>query len=58
MTQGVAKSLTHSELKEQYSQFHQQILVSDSRTIGFYNKCGFEVAGTTQSMWIYAGDEH
>lgn len=46
------------KLKEQYSQFHQQILVSDSRTIGFYNKCGFEVAGTTQSMWIYAGDEH
>ena len=47
-----------AKLKEQYSQFHQKILVSDSRTIGFYTKCGFEVAGATQSMWIYAGDEH
>jgi len=45
-------------LKAQYAEFHQHILVSDSRTIGFYSKCGFDVAGATQSMWIYHGDDH
>jgi GNAT superfamily N-acetyltransferase len=45
-------------LKERYAQFHQHILVSDGRTVGFYAKCGFEVAGATQSMWIYDGGDH
>ncbi len=45
-------------LKARYADFHQHILVSDSRTIGFYGKCGFDVAGATQSMWIYNGDDH
>ncbi len=44
--------------KERYGNFHQQILVSDGKTIGFYQKCGFEIGGDTQSMWIYQGDEH
>jgi GNAT superfamily N-acetyltransferase len=47
-----------ARLKEKYSNFHQHILVSDSRTIGFYSKGGFETAASTQSMWIYAGDDH
>jgi GNAT superfamily N-acetyltransferase len=47
-----------ARLKERYARFHQHILVSDSRTIGFYSKCGFEPAGATQSMWIYDGDDH
>jgi GNAT superfamily N-acetyltransferase len=46
------------KLKERYSHFHQHILVSDSRTVSFYSQCGFEVAGATQSMWIYKGGDH
>ena len=41
-----------------YGHFHQQILVSDGKTIGFYQKCGFAIGGDTQSMWIYRGTEH
>ena len=47
-----------ARLKARYADFHQHILVSDSRTVGFYTKCGFDVAGATQSMWIYQGDDH
>ena len=38
--------------------FHQQMLTADERAIDFYQKCGFKKAGSTQSMWIYQGDEH
>ena len=41
-----------------YEGFHQQILVSDANSIEFYKKCGFSMAGKTQSMWIYLGSEH
>ncbi len=41
-----------------YESFHQHILVADGRAIDFYRKCGFERAGKTESMWIYAGDDH
>lgn len=41
-----------------YQGFHQHILVADGRAVEFYRKCGFTRAGKTQSMWIYAGDEH
>ncbi|MEI8326640.1 MAG: GNAT family N-acetyltransferase [Betaproteobacteria bacterium] len=51
-------ALIMQRLKLKYAQFHQHILVSDSRTTGFYAKSGFEVAGATQSMWIYGGDDH
>ena len=44
--------------RERYGHFHQQILVSDGKTVGFYRKCGFEIGGDTQSMWIYLGTEH
>ena len=38
--------------------FHQQMLVADGRALDFYRKCGFERAGKTESMWIYAGQDH
>ena len=45
-------------LKEKYQGFHQHILVADGRAIEFYSRHGFEIAGRTQSMWIYAGADH
>ena len=40
-------------MTRKYKNFHQQILVAEAETIGFYQKCGFEKAGDTQAMWIY-----
>jgi hypothetical protein len=45
-------------LQGRYVGFHQQILVVDGNAIEFYRALGFERAGMTQSMWIYAGSEH
>ena len=45
-------------LMQRYNGFHQQMLVADGRTLDFYRKCGFERAGQTASMWIYAGLDH
>lgn len=44
--------------QKKYGDFHQQTLTADGKAIDFYRKCGFEKAGSTQSMWIYQGDEH
>ena len=44
--------------QKKYGHFHQQMLTADGRAIDFYRKCGFEKAGSTQSMWIYQGDDH
>ncbi len=54
---GVGKMIME-RFGQKYSHFHQQILVSDGKTIDFYKKCGFVTAGQTQAMWIYQGDEH
>lgn len=45
-------------LMARYEGFHQHILVADGRAIEFYRKCGFERAGKTEPMWIYAGRDH
>ena len=45
-------------LMNKYEGFHQHMLVADGRAIDFYKKCGFTRAGKTESMWIYAGDDH
>jgi len=45
-------------LMARYAGFHQQMLVADGRAIEFYTKCGFERAGKTEAMWIYAGGDH
>jgi GNAT superfamily N-acetyltransferase len=45
-------------LLARYEGFHQHMLVADGRALDFYRKCGFERAGRTEPMWIYAGDDH
>lgn len=45
-------------LQEIYSGFHQQMLTADGAAIAFYEFLGFERAGNTEPMWIYAGKEH
>jgi GNAT superfamily N-acetyltransferase len=41
-----------------YADFHQQILVADSKAVQFYQSQGFEIAGKSRPMWIYDGDDH
>lgn len=41
-----------------YKGFHQHVLLADGRALDFYRKCGFERAGKTEPMWIYAGHDH
>ncbi len=41
-----------------YQGFHQHMLVADGRALEFYRKFGFERAGKTEPMWIYAGHDH
>jgi GNAT superfamily N-acetyltransferase len=45
-------------LMAHYKGFHQHMLVADGRALAFYRKCGFERAGKTEPMWIYAGHDH
>ena len=45
-------------LMSRYEGFHQHMLVADGRALDFYRKCGFERAGKTEPMWIYAGHDH
>ena len=45
-------------LMARYKGFHQHMLVADGRALDFYRKCGFERAGKTEPMWIYAGHDH
>jgi GNAT superfamily N-acetyltransferase len=54
---GIGKRILN-KFQEKYANFHQQILVADGKAIDFYEKCGFERAGETKSMWIYNGDDH
>jgi len=45
-------------LMARYDGLHQHMLVADGRALDFYRKCGFERAGKTEAMWIYAGHDH
>lgn len=54
---GVGRKMMQT-LQSRYVGFHQQMLVADGKAIEFYSALGFERAGKTQSMWIYAGSEH
>jgi GNAT superfamily N-acetyltransferase len=54
---GVGREIMR-RLMQRYNGFHQQMLVADGRALDFYRKCGFERAGQTESMWIYAGLDH
>jgi len=51
-------TLIMERLQNKYKDFHQQILVADGQAVDFYKKHGFEPAGQTKSMWIYAGNDH
>jgi GNAT superfamily N-acetyltransferase len=50
--------LIMEKMQEKYRDFHMQMLTADGKAIEFYEKVGFQKAGLTQAMWIYAGDEH
>lgn len=54
---GVGRAMIKA-LQKRYRSFHQQILTADRDAIGFYKAMGFERAGRTEPMWIYAGSEH
>ena len=43
---------------DRYAGFHQMMLTADGAAIDFYKALGFERAGKTEPMWIYAGSEH
>jgi len=45
-------------LQKRYESFHQQMLTADFEAVEFYKSLGFERAGKTVPMWIYAGNEH
>lgn len=55
--QGVGRKIMEL-LKTKYQGFHQQMLTADGEAIEFYESLGFERAGNTEPMWIYAGSEH
>ena len=54
---GVGRSMM-ALLQQRYASFHQQMLTADVDATGFYKSLGFERAGKTVPMWIYAGNEH
>jgi predicted N-acetyltransferase YhbS len=45
-------------LMSRYEGFHQQTILADLHSIGFYASIGFTRAGRTEPMWIYQGTEH
>jgi ribosomal protein S18 acetylase RimI-like enzyme len=55
--QGIGRAMM-SALMEKYLGFHQQMLTADGGAVEFYRSMGFERAGRTEPMWVYAGDEH
>jgi len=54
---GIGKRLM-GMLMAKYKDFRQQIVVADGQAIGFYKKFGFQRAGKTKPMWIYASQDH
>ena len=55
---GVAAIVLGLVLLARYAGFHQMMLTADGGAIDFYKALGFERAGKTEPMWIYAGSEH
>ncbi|MDP2816814.1 MAG: GNAT family N-acetyltransferase [Polaromonas sp.] len=54
---GIGKQMMQA-LQTRYAGFHQQMLTADGAAVDFYRSLGFERAGATVPMWIYAGSEH
>ena len=44
-------------MSERYGSFHQQMLTAVVDSVAFYERVGFEQAGKTVPMWIYAGTD-
>jgi ribosomal protein S18 acetylase RimI-like enzyme len=55
--QGVGRELMRV-LMEKYAGFHQMMLTADGDAVEFYRSMGFERAGRTEPMWVYAGKDH
>jgi GNAT superfamily N-acetyltransferase len=45
-------------MQSKYKDFHQQMLTADGEAVDFYRALGFERAGKTEPMWVYAGNDH
>ena len=54
---GIGKEIVE-RLKTKYHGIHQHILVAVNEAVDFYERCGFQRAGQTVSMWIYDGGDH
>ncbi|GAL35325.1 histone acetyltransferase HPA2 and related acetyltransferases [Vibrio maritimus] len=54
---GVGRKMI-SLMQSKYKDFHQQMLTADSEAVDFYRALGFERAGKTEPMWVYAGNDH
>lgn len=54
---GVGRQMMQ-KIQTRYTHFHQQMLVADGDALDFYSALGFERAGKTEPMWIYAGNDH
>ncbi len=44
-------------MSQRYGSFHQQMLTAVVDSVAFYERVGFEQAGKTVPMWIYAGTD-
>ena len=55
--QGIGRQMMQA-LQTVYKDFHQQMLTADGEAVAFYQEMGFERAGKTEPMWVYAGNEH
>lgn len=55
--QGIGRAIM-VEMQKIYGDFHQQMLTADGQAIDFYKALGFNRAGKTEPMWIYAGNDH
>lgn len=55
--QGIGRKMMKAFLAK-YGSFHQLMLTADGQAVEFYKQLGFERAGRTEPMWIYAGTEH
>ncbi len=55
--QGIGQRIM-AAMQDRYGSIHQQMLTADVDSVGFYETIGFERAGNTVPMWIYAGDDH
>ncbi|EGR2552817.1 GNAT family N-acetyltransferase [Vibrio alginolyticus] len=55
--QGIGRKVIEL-MQTKYSSFHQQMLTADGEAVDFYKSLGFERAGKTEPMWVYAGNDH